>query len=434
MTNIMFWEKEIETASREQIKAIQLARLQETVTRLAAKSKFYQEKFKALGVGPESIRTLDDVRRLPFTTSADLRSQYPDGFNIVGRDEIVRLHTSSGTTGKPKALFFTKKDLDVLSNNFARCLTMVGCTKNDVLQNMMTYGLFTGAFMSHYGAEKVGMLAIPAGPGNSERQLMLMQDFGTTVAHMTPSYALYFANFVEKKGLNPAKDINLRIVLVGAEAYTEETRARIESAYGADVFNCYGLSEMGGPGVGFECPAKNGVHLWEDTYLIEIIDRNTLEPVKPGETGELVITSINRDAMPILRYRTGDLTNIIPEPCPCGRTHVRVARFKGRVDDMIVVKGANVYPQQIERVLMATKGVGRNYLIILQGLDEMLIQVELDPEAFDGQMKGLEQIQAKVVNGVRDAVQVKPVVELLAPGTLPVSEGKTKRVLDKRSL
>lgn len=430
----MFWEQDIETASRESLQALQLARLKETVERLAQKSPFYQEKFRASGLNNDSIRSLDDIRRLPFTTSADLRAQYPDGFNIVPKEDLFRLHTSSGTTGKPKALFFTRKDIDILSNNFARCLTMVGCKKSDVFQNMMTYGLFTGAMMSHYGAEKVGMLAIPAGPGNSERQLMLMQDFGTTVAHITPSYALYYANFVEKKGLNPAKDLSLRIILVGAESYTEETRRKIETAFGADVFNCYGLSEMGGPGVGFECPAKNGVHLWEDTYMVEIIDPKTLEPLPPGETGELVITSINREAMPILRYRTGDLTYMIAEPCPCGRTHIRVARFKGRSDDMIVVKGANVYPQQIERVLMDTKGVGRNYVIVLQGLDEMIIKVELDAETFDGKVENLEKIQKSIVEYVRSAVQVKPSVELLAPGTLPVSEGKTKRVIDNRSL
>lgn len=429
----MFWEKDIETGSRESLQALQLTRLQETVGRLAEKSAFYQDKFKTMGITPASIKTLDDVQKLPFTTSADLRAQYPDKLNIVGKDKLFRLHTSSGTTGKPKALFFTRKDIHILANNFARCLTMVGCKETDVFQNMMTYGLFTGAMMSHYGAEEIGMMTIPAGPGNSERQLMLMQDFGTTVIHLTPSYALYFANFVEKKGLDPSK-LGLRIVLVGAESYTEETRRKIESAFGADVFNCYGLSEMGGPGVGFECTAKNGIHLWEDTYLVEVINPKTLERVAPGETGELVITSINREAMPILRYRTGDLTSIIPEPCPCGRTHIRVSRFKGRVDDMLVVKGANVYPQQIERVLMETKGVGRNYLIILQGLDEMLIQVELDPKVFDGQVKNLEKIEKTIVEGVRNAVQVRPSVELLAPGTLPVSEGKTKRVLDKRSL
>lgn len=430
----MFWEKDIETASRQTLSQLQFSRLRETVTQLAEKSEFYQNKFRELGVTVDSIRSLDNVRRLPFTTSADLRAQYPDKLNIVDKDHLLRLHTSSGTTGKPKALFFSRKDIDTLTNNFARCLTMVGCTPRDVFQNMMTYGLFTGAMMSHYGAEKIGMLAIPAGPGNSERQLMLMQDFGTTVAHATPSYALYFANFIEKKGMDPAKDIALRIFLVGAESYTEETRRKIEKTFEADVFNCYGLSEMGGPGVGFECTAKKGIHLWEDTYLIEIIDPETLEVLPPGEVGELVITSIQREAMPILRYRTGDLTSIIPEPCPCGRTHIRVDRLKGRADDMIIVKGANVYPQQIERILMETEGVGRNYLIHLQGLDEMIVKVELDANAFDGRISMLEGMQKNITDRIRAEVQVKPVVELLAPGTLPVSEGKTKRVIDNRSL
>ena len=430
----MFWEEKIETATRETLNELQLNRLRETLGKLFQKSPFYQNKLKEAGITPDSIHSLDDVRRLPFTTSADLRAQYPDKMNIVPREELFRLHTSSGTTGKPKALFFTRKDIEILANNFARCLTMVGCTKSDIFQNMMTYGLFTGAMMSHYGAEKIGMLAIPAGPGNSERQLMLMQDFGTTVIHLTPSYALYVANFVEKKGLDPANDLSLKIILVGAESYTEETRRKIEKAFGAKVYNCYGLSEMGGPGVGFECSAQNGIHLWEDTYLVEVINPKTLEPLPPGETGELVITSINREAMPIIRYRTGDLTSIIPGPCPCGRTHIRVTRFKGRVDDMIVVKGANIYPQQIERILMLIPGVGRNYLITLHGLDEMLIQVELDAETFDGELRKLENIKNSITTQIRGEVQVKPQVELLPPGSLPVSEGKTKRVIDKRNI
>lgn len=430
----MFWEKEIETMPREQLRKLQLERLKETLNRLTAKPTYYQKKFNEAGIKVESIKTLEDIRYLPFTSSADLRTLYPDGLNIVPKEELFRLHTSSGTTGKPKALFFTRKDIDVLSNNFARCLTMVGCTKSDIMQNMMTYGLFTGAMMSHYGAEKVGMMMIPAGPGNSERQLMLMQDFGTTVMHATPSYALYFADFVEKKGFNPAKDLSLRIILVGAEAYTELTRTKIEKAFGADVFNCYGLSEMGGPGVGFECPSKKGLHLWEDTYLIEIVDPKTHLPLPPGETGELVITSINRFAMPIIRYRTGDITSIIPEPCPCGRTHVRIDRIKGRLDDMIVVRGANVYPQQIERVLMDTPGVGRSYLIVLEGLDEMKLKVELDAASFDGDINKLEGLKKHIKESVRNAVQVTPTVELLQPGTLPASEGKTKRVVDMREL
>lgn len=430
----MFWEKEIETMPREQLRKLQLERLKETLNRLTAKPTYYQKKFNEAGIKVESIKTLEDIRYLPFTSSADLRALYPDGLNIVPKEELFRLHTSSGTTGKPKALFFTRKDIDVLSNNFARCLTMVGCTKSDIMQNMMTYGLFTGAMMSHYGAEKVGMMMIPAGPGNSERQLMLMQDFGTTVMHATPSYALYFADFVEKKGFNPAKDLSLRIILVGAEAYTELTRTKIEKAFGADVFNCYGLSEMGGPGVGFECPSKKGLHLWEDTYLIEIVDPKTHLPLPPGETGELVITSINRFAMPIIRYRTGDITSIIPEPCPCGRTHVRIDRIKGRLDDMIVVRGANVYPQQIERVLMDTPGVGRSYLIVLEGLDEMKLKVELDAASFDGDINKLEGLKKHIKESVRNAVQVTPTVELLQPGTLPASEGKTKRVVDMREL
>jgi phenylacetate-CoA ligase len=316
----------------------------------------------------------------------------------------------------------------------ARCLVMTGVTSSDVLQNIMTYGLFTGALVMHYGAEKVGAMVIPAGPGNSDRQLMLMQDFQTTLLHVTPSYGLYFADFIEKKGLNPRKDLALRKAFVGAEPYTEETRRKIETALGIDVYNSYGLSEMNGPGVAFECEHKNGLHLWEDNYLLEIIDPQTGEPLPEGQTGELVLTTLCRQAMPLLRYRTRDITALIPEPCPCGRTHRRIRRITGRSDDMLIVRGVNIYPQQIERVLMGLSAVGRNYLITLKGLDELTIQVELAETAFDGQPEKLIKLENQIVEKMRAEITVKPRVELVPPGTLPVSEGKAKRVIDNRIL
>jgi phenylacetate-CoA ligase len=286
----------------------------------------------------------------------------------------------------------------------------------------------------HYGAEKAGLMVIPAGPGNSERQLMLMQDFRSTVLHVTPSYALYFADFLEKKGICPRRDLALRKAVVGAEPYTEETRRKIELALGIDVYNSYGLSEMNGPGVAFECDRKHGLHLWEDNYLLEIIDPQTGQPLPEGATGELVLTTLCREAMPLLRYRTRDITAVIPEPCACGRTHRRIRRITGRSDDMLIVRGVNVYPQQIERVLMGMPEVGRNYLITLQGLDEMTVQVELAEAGFDGRVEHLVHLQNQLVETLRAEILVKPKVELVPPATLPVSEGKAKRVIDQRVL
>jgi phenylacetate-CoA ligase len=385
-------------------------------------------------VKPEAIRSIADVRRLPFTTNADLRATYPDGLLAVEKTQVARLHTSSGTTGKPKALYFSRQDVDNAAELIARCLTMAGVTSQDVLQNMMTYGLFTGALVMHYGAEKAGLMVIPAGPGNSERQLMLMLDFQSTLLHLTPSYALYFADFLAKKGVDPRKDLALRRAVVGAEPYTDESRRKIEQALGIDVFNSYGLSEMNGPGVAFECERKHGLHLWEDNYLLEIIDPATGDPVPDGEPGELVLTTLCREAMPLLRYRTRDITSVILEPCPCGRTHRRIERITGRSDDMLIIRGVNVYPQQIERVLMGLPEVGRNYLITLEGLDEMLVQVELAEAGFDGKVEHLVRLQNQIVEKLRAEIIVKPRVELVPPCTLPVSEGKAKRVIDKRVL
>jgi phenylacetate-CoA ligase len=430
----MYWDKESETIDREELEKLQLRRLKKTVKHVFENVPFYQEKFKQAGVTPKDLRTLEDIRRFPFTTASDLRAAYPDGLLAIDKDHVIRLHTSSGTTGKPKAVFFSAKDIDNAAELMARCLVMTGVTKSDVLQNMMTYGLFTGALVMHYGAEKVGVLVIPAGPGNSERQLMLMRDFNTTVFHATPTYALYFSDFLESKGVDPRKDLKLKKAFIGAEPYTEETRKKIETALGIDVYNSYGLSEMNGPGVAFECEYKNGMHLWEDNFLMEIINPETGEPLPEGEKGELVLTTLCREAMPLIRYRTRDITSIITEPCKCGRTHRRIARITGRSDDMLIVRGVNIFPQQIERVLMGIRGIGRNYQIILQGLDEMTVQAEFDPSVFDGQVEHLVQLQNHIVDKLAEEILVRPKVELLSPGSLPVSEGKAKRVIDKRTI
>jgi len=299
---------------------------------------------------------------------------------------------------------------------------------------MMTYGLFTGAFVTHYGAEKLGCLVIPAGPGNSERQLMLMQDFRTTSIHLTPSFALYFADFLDKKGIDPRKDLTLKRAFVGAEPYTEETRRKIEEGLGIKVYNSYGLSEMNGPGVAFECVHQSGMHLWEDHFLMEIINPDTGDVLPPGERGELVLTTLCREAMPLLRYRTRDITSIVEAPCLCGRTSRRIQRMVGRADDMLIVRGVNIYPQQIERILMSVPKVGRNYLIVLDGLDEMTVRVELAEAGFDGQLEHVVALQNEIGALLRAEILTKPKVDLVAPGTLPVSEGKAKRVIDNRTL
>lgn len=429
----MFWDRESETLARAALEEHQLRCLRQTLERVAAKAPFYRRRFMEAGVKAE-IKSLEDIREFPFTTGIDLREAYPDGMLAAPAEGPVRLHTSSGTTGKPKALFFSRGDVQHAADLIARSLVGAGITPADVFQNMMGYGLFTGGLVMHYGAEKVGCLVIPAGPGTSERQLMLMRDFQVTAVHILPSYALYFANFLEQKGIDPGKDLKLRKAFVGAEPHTEETRRRIERAYGLDVYNSYGLTEMNGPGVAFECEEKAGMHLWEDHFLLEVINPATGEPLPDGETGELVLTTLRREAMPLIRYRTRDITSVIPEPCACGRTHRRIARITGRSDDMLIIRGVNIFPQQIERVLMSFAQVGRNYLIVIDGLDDLTVKVELSAAAFDGQVEHLTALQDQIADRLKGEIWIRPKVDLALPGSLPVNEGKARRVLDQRSL
>ena len=430
----MFRQKDIEMISRRALEELQMKRLKQTVRQAYKNIPFYKEHFSKLHIQPKDIASLKDIRKLPFTTREDLREYYPFGMLAVTKAQVVRLHTSSGTTGKPKAIFFTKKDVDRAAELIARCLIMTGVAKDDVLQNMMTYGLFTGALVMHYGAEKVGVLVIPAGPGNTKRQIALMQDFKTTTLHITPSYALYLASVMQNEGLDPQKDFTLRRAYLGSEPYSEETRKKIEKFFHIDVYNSYGLSEMNGPGVAFECREKNGMHLWEDNFIMEIIDPDTGETKPDGEKGELVLTTLYREAMPILRYRTSDITRILPGKCKCGRTHRRISRIIGRTDDMIIVRGVNIFPQQIERVLMGIKAVAQNYQIVLESYDQMTVRVEIVKELFDGKVDHLVNLRNEITEKIRSEILVRPKVELLEPGTLPVSEGKSIRVIDKRTL
>jgi phenylacetate-CoA ligase len=430
----MFRDKDIETISRKALEELQLKRLKQTVRRAYKNIPFYTEYFSKLALAPKDITSLKDLQKLPFTTREDLREHYPFGMLAVSKEQVVRLHTSSGTTGKPKAIFFSRKDVDRAAELIARCLIMTGVKKGDVLQNMMTYGLFTGALVMHYGAEKVGVLVIPAGPGNTKRQIALMQDFQTTTLHLTPSYALYLAGVIASEGLDPKRDLFLRRGYLGSEPYSEETRKKIENSLCIDVYNSYGLSEMNGPGVAFECMEKNGMHLWEDNFIMEIIDPETGEKLPEGEKGELVLTTLCREAMPILRYRTRDIVMIIPGKCKCGRTHRRISRIIGRSDDMIILRGVNIFPQQIERVLMGIKAVAQNYQIVLEAYDQMTVRVEISKDLFDGRVEHLVNLQNEITEQLRSEILVKPKVELLEPGTLPVSEGKSTRVIDKRTL
>ncbi|MFB3882896.1 MAG: phenylacetate--CoA ligase family protein [Armatimonadota bacterium] len=423
----------LEIAPRADLSALQLDRLRWTVSQ-AARSTYYSGLFAALRLGPDSISTLDDLRRLPFTEKQHLRENYPFGLLAVPRDEVVRLHHSSGTTGMAVAVFHTKRDIEHWADLIARCLHMIGVRKGDVFQNMMTYGLFTGGLGLHYGAEKLGCLIIPTGAGNSHRQIQFMRIFGTTLLHIIPSYALALLGTFEEMGVDP-KSLSLRRAVGGAEPYSEGMRERLQEAWGIPFYNCYGLSEMQGPGVAFECPEQQGLHLWEDSYLVEVINPETGERVADGEEGELVLTSLTREAMPLLRYRTRDLTSIIPEPCPCGRTHRRLARIQGRSDDMFIVRGVNIFPLQIERVLMAMPEVGRNYLIVIDRdgyVDRLTVRVELTPDAFKGELAQLRELQDKIAHALREELLVTPRVELVEPGTLPRQEGKAIRVVDER--
>ncbi|HAJ25745.1 MAG TPA: phenylacetate--CoA ligase [Syntrophus sp. (in: bacteria)] len=429
----MYWEKDIETMSRGNLAALQLERLQKTIGQ-AANSFYYDKLFKEIGLKTEDVRSLADLDKIPPTTKEDLREHWPYGFLATSRDELVRMHSSSGTTGRATVIFHTQSDIDSWTNLLSRCMYMTGMRKGDVFQNMMTYGLFTGGLGFHYGAERIGALVIPAGAGNSKRQIQLLKDFETTVIHIIPSYALHLSTVFEELQID-TKDTNIRMAYVGAEPHSEKMRQKIEDIYGFKAYNSYGLSEMNGPGVAFECTRQNGLHIWEDNFLVEVLDPVTMKPLPDGEEGELVLTTLAREGMPIIRYRTKDLTRILPGDCPCGRTHRRIERIKGRTDDMLILKGVNIFPIQIEKKLMEIPGVGKNFLIILdrEGYnDHMTIKVEVERQFFDGDLKHLEQLRRKIVEGLKSDILITPKVDLVDPDSLPQSEGKAKRVIDNR--
>lgn len=433
--NNPFFDEKMETMTRAQIEALQLERLQATVQH-CMNSPFYRKRFEEAGLKPEDIKTLDDIRRIPFTTKQDLRDTYPFGMASVPLRECTRLHSSSGTTGTPTVTLHTQKDLEEWAAQVARNLWMVGLRPDDVFQNSSGYGMFTGGLGFQYGAERLGMLTIPAAAGNSIRQIKFITDFGTTALHAVPSYVTRLYEVMQSMGVDPRRDTKLKVLAIGAEPHSEEQRRRIEEMMGVKAYNSFGMSEMCGPGVGFECQEQNGLHFWEDYYIVEIVDPETLEPVPDGEVGELVLTSLCREAMPLLRYRTRDLTRVLGRTCPCGRNHVRIDRMRGRSDDMMVLRGVNIFPIQIEKILMTFPELASNYLITLttdEDNDNMTVEVELE-ELFTDDYRRLQNLTNRIQRALKDEILLTPHVKLLPKGSLPVSEGKAVRVVDKRTV
>lgn len=422
---------EEELLSRDELDQRRLLQLKQTL-KTAKASEHYA---KALAdIEPRDIRSLDQLGQLPFTTKSDLRAAYPYGFLTRPPGEMIRMHASSGTTGSPTAMFYTARDLSTWADLVARCLHMTGIRPGDVFQNMSGYGLFTGGLGIHYGAERLGCLTIPAGAGNSKRQIKLLKDFKVSSIHIIPSYALHLASVFAESGLDP-RELDLRIALIGAEPHTEESRLRIEDLLGVKAYNSYGLSEMNGPGVAFECQVQNGMHLWEDAYIAEIIDPDSGRPLPEGQLGELVLSTLTREGMPILRYRTRDLTRFIPGTCACGRRHVRIDRIMGRADDMFILKGVNIYPMQVEQILMAIPEVGQNYLIVLEReghIDQMRVKVEVKDEFFEEDMRALKALAQKIARRLREEILITPQVDLVEHKSLPRSQGKAERVQDRR--
>ncbi len=431
----MYWENELESLDRKTLEKLQIERLLKTL-RQAAKSPHYGRSAEIARLLGSGMTAIEQLRELPFTTKDDLRADYPWGFLAADKKEVVRLHSSSGTTGNPTVVYHNAHDLDSWANLMARSLFAAGVRDTDVFQNICGYGLFTGGLGFQYGVEKLGCLSIPAGAGNSLRQIKLMRDFGTTVAHAIPSYLGRLFDVFREEGLDPRRDTRLHTLVIGAEPHTDEHRRRIEEMFGVKAYNSFGLSEMNGPGVAFECTEQNGLHVWEDAFIVEIIDPETLQPVADGEIGELVMTTLDRQAMPVIRYRTRDLTRILPGECRCGRTHRRLDRISGRSDDMFIVKGCNVFPMQIEGVLLKLPEVGDDYRIILDVIDdqdEMIVEVEVKKEWFKGDLAFLDRLQRHITHRIRDEVLVRPLIKLVEPGSIPKAEGKAVRVFDRRN-
>ena len=426
----MFWNEKVERLKGAELEKLQVKRLRWTLNQ-AGQVGFYRQRLKEAGIRAGDIKTLDDVRRLPFTRKQELRDGYPFGFLAVPLSKVLRIHTTSGTTGKPTVVGYTRKDLETWADLIARNLTMIGLSEGDIFQNMVNYGMFTGGLGFHYGAEKIGLTVIPSATGNTKRQIEMIHDFGVTAIHCTPSYAMHLAEVAEEIRADLS---SLKTGMFGAEPWSDSMRGELERKLGVTAYDSYGLSELFGPGVAFECEERNGLHIWHDCYLAEIIDPATGESLGEGERGELVVTPLVKEAMPLLRYRTGDITMLLPDECPCGRAQ-KIARITGRSDDMLVIRGINVFPSQIEHVLLRIPEVGNQFMVYvdrINHLDEMTIEVEINRDYFSGELTDLARIQKKVGKELRDTLELRTTVKLVEPGSLPRFEGKAKRVIDRR--
>ena len=431
-----YFQKEIETMSREQLEKLQLDRLQAVAKRVYKTVPAYKAKMDKAGIKPSDVKSLDDLRRLPFTVKQDLRDNYPFGMFSAPMSDIVRTHASSGTTGKLTVAGYTQNDLDVWSEVMARSLAAAGCTKNSIINVAYGYGLFTGGLGAHYGSEKLGAMTIPASSGNTKRQLQLLKDFEVTTLCCTPSYALYLADDMQKEGYS-ISDFKLEQGVFGAEQWTEQMRVQIQQKLGLKAYDVYGLSEIIGPGVSMECEKQCGSHIWEDHFLPEIIDPETLEPLPYGKQGELVFTTITKTGMPLIRYRTKDLCSLLAEKCECGRTHVRMTKIIGRSDDMLIIRGVNVFPSQIESALYSMDCVEPHYQIIVErvnNLDTLEIQVELNDKCFSDEIKNMQTLKKTIEKNISSAIGIGCVITFVSRGTIERSQGKAVRVFDKRKL
>ena len=429
------FQPEIECASRDYLHAVQSARLIKMVKNAYNNVPFYKKLLDEKGVSPDDIHSIDDISKLPFTVKQDLRDNYPFGLFAVPTSELARIHASSGTTGKQTVVGYTKHDLDVWSDGAARAITAAGGTKADKVHISYGYGLFTGGLGIHYGVERMGATTIPVSTGNTKRQVQLLQDFAPDIICCTPSYALFIGETIRDMGIDPAS-LNIRAGIFGAEPWTDEMRAEIEKLLAIKAYDIYGLSEIAGPGVAYNCECQNGLHVCEDYFYPEVIDPDTLEVLPDGEFGELVFTCIGKEALPLIRYRTRDIGAITHEKCACGRTTVRMTKPKGRSDDMLIIRGVNVFPSQVEHVLLEL-GMAANYLIIVDrknNLDIMEVQVEMTPDMFSDVVKTIEMTEKKIENALQSTLNIHAKVRLLEPGRLPRSEGKAVRVIDNRKL
>jgi len=433
---IEYWNPRIERMPIEDLHKMQEERLRYFVRYAYNHSLFYRQRFMEAGVEPDDIKKLSDVTKLPFTSKRDLRNTYPTGMFCLPENWVVRYHVSSGTTGKPTVVGYTQSDVDMWSESLARGLTSIGLGRGDVIQVSYGYGLFTGGLGLHYGSERIGATVLPTGTGNTERQIELMQDLGSTAIACTPSYFLYINEVAQKMGVSIRDDTKLKAGIFGAEPWSDETRRRIEDSTGIKAYDIYGTSEMSGP-LFTECHLQNGIHIWADMFLIEVIDPKTMEQVDDGERGELVVTSLDKWAFPLIRYRIGDITILNNEPCECGRTHPRIMRILGRTDDMIIVRGINVFPSQVESVLMRIPEIGDNYQIIVDRkgpLDVMTVKVEVTESTFSDKIADLMSLSNEVSRQLKSVLNITAEVELVEPGVIPRSEGKARRVIDKRKV